>query len=529
MVVMRLHGRVRELETLVRRLELAASGRAQVVFVEGEAGIGKTCLVLETIKQARDRGFAVFHGRAEELERTRPFGALADALDCEHRSPDPARAALGRLLTGELEGALEAASSQFRVVDGFVELCELLADDGPVLLALEDLHWVDPTTLLAVRAIIRRLVQAPVLLLGSYRPAPVRQDLDRLVELSAEEGGCVLRLAPLSGDAVVALVAEFAGAAPGPRLCQQLDRAGGNPLFALELAKSLDQQGALRRADGKVDSEVAELPATLRLTILRRLRGLPETTVELLGLASILGSTLSLTDLARLAKRSAVELLAALREARAAGVLGEVGGQLAFRHDLVREAIYTDLPLPVRRGLHRDVGHALAAAGAPPVRVATHLALGADIGDAEAVAWLRRAARDAGSTAPGVRAAWSRRRTARARGPGTRPGARGAGRSPRLGGSPTRQRDPGQRGPRSTPRPCGRGSAAAAPEPSAGDVRPAPRRSGGHRGHGPGVVDRRRASAAAGDRCLGADGLRRPGRRAGRRRGQPNAGRAARR
>jgi hypothetical protein len=404
MAAMRLHGRAQERDALVRRVELAASGLAQVVFLEGEAGIGKTRLIATTIEEARDRGFRVFHGRAEELEQTRPFGALADAFGCDRRSRDPARGAPGRLFARAVGGSLGAATSQFRVVDAFVELCERLADGGPVLLALEDLHWADPTTLLTVRAMARQLAQRPMLLVGTYRPAPSRQDLRRLVEVSAEEGACVLRLAPLPRDAVVAQVADFAGAGLGARLRRESDRAGGNPLFALELAKSLDQQDALRWANGQVEAGEVELPATLRLTILRRLRELPENTVELLGLASILGSTLSLADLARLTKRPAVELLPALREARAAGVLGEAGGQLAFRHDLMREAIYTDLPLPVRRALHHEFGQALAAAAASPVRVATHLALGATPGDAEAVDWLRRAAQEAGPRAPGVAA-----------------------------------------------------------------------------------------------------------------------------
>ncbi|HET7427719.1 MAG TPA: AAA family ATPase, partial [Gemmatimonadales bacterium] len=397
---MRLHGRTGELDTLVHHLELAASGRAQLALLEGEAGMGKTRLVDETMTLARKRGFQVFHGRVEELERTRPFGAFADALHCHRRSKDPARAAVGGLLTGEIGDGLGAPASQFRVIDAFVELCERLTTGGPVLLALEDLHWADPTTLLTVRATVRQLAQAPVMLVGTYRPTPQRPEMARLVEVSAEEGACLLRLMPLPREAVIALVTECAGAVPGPRLCGQLDRTGGSPLYALELIKSLDEQAALQRVDGQVEAEETELPATLRLTILRRLRGLPEATVELLRLASILGSALSLTDLSRLAKRPAVELLPAVREARAAGVLGESGGQLAFRHDLVREAIYTDLPLPVRQALHHDFGQALAAAGGPPVRVATHLALGATVGDDQAVRWLRQAAREAGPRAP---------------------------------------------------------------------------------------------------------------------------------
>jgi len=160
-----------EADSLARCLDLAAEGTGQVAFVEGEAGIGKTRLVAETVAAAEHRGFQACQARAEELERARPFGALADALGCERRSVDPARAALGRLITGEVDETADGASPQFRAVEAFVELLERLTGAGPVLLALEDLHWADISTLLTVRSMTRRLAQAPLLLLGTFRPA----------------------------------------------------------------------------------------------------------------------------------------------------------------------------------------------------------------------------------------------------------------------------------------------------------------------------------------------------------------------
>lgn len=404
---MRIQGRAGEVEELVRRLDLAAAGRRQVAFVEGEAGIGKSRLVAEARAAAQARGFQVFLGRCEELERNRPFGVLADALRCERRSPDPARATLARLITGEVGETADFAGGpalQFRAVEGFVELVEEMTERGPVLLAVEDLHWADPSALLAARALVRRLTHAPLMVLASFRPSPRRRELERLVEACADEGAAHLRLGPLADDAVTALVAEAVRSTPGPRLRRQLDSTGGNPLFVLELVKALAEQGAFELVEGRVEVGEVALPPTLRLTLLRRLSALPEATLELLRLASILGSTLSLADLLIVANRSAVELFSALGEAFRAGLLGENGSQLVFRHDLVREAIYCDLPLPIRQGLHREAGRALAAAGAAPLLVATHLALGATPGDAEAVEWLRRAAQQAAPRAPGVAA-----------------------------------------------------------------------------------------------------------------------------
>ena len=146
------------------------------------------------------------------------------------------------------------------------------------------------------------------------------------------------------------------------------------------------------------------LPPTLRLTILRRLSFLPDDTLRALRAASVLGSSFPLTELATTTGRSALELSSDLAEAIRARVLEDDGGHLRFRHDLLREAVYEDLPASVRVALHREAGQRLARAGAPAVAVAEHLARGAETGDADAVAWLTRAAREAAPRSPAVAA-----------------------------------------------------------------------------------------------------------------------------
>lgn len=129
--------------------------------------------------------------------------------------------------------------------------------------------------------------------------------------------------------------------------------------------------------------------------MLGRLSFLSRDAVEILGLASVLGSSFSVGRLSLMSGRPAAALWGPLREALAASVLEEHGERLVFRHDVVREALYGDLPKAVRAGLHLDMGRALAAAGAPVGQVAEHMLRGARPGDAEAVAWLERAAREA--------------------------------------------------------------------------------------------------------------------------------------
>jgi predicted ATPase len=213
-----------------------------------------------------------------------------------------------------------------------------------------------------------------------------------------------MTLRPLSGEAVAGLVAETVAAEPGPMLLTEIAGAGGNPLFVTELLGALAQEDAIEIRGGRADVAQAILPPTLRLTILRRLSFLPEQTLRTLRAASILGSAFSLTDLAAITSQSAVELSEMLAEAITARILADDGAVLRFRHDLIRESIYADLPGSLRRGLHREAGQRLAHQGAPALQVAEHFARGATQGDAEAISWLTRAAREAAARSPDVAA-----------------------------------------------------------------------------------------------------------------------------
>jgi predicted ATPase len=148
--VPRICGREAEIGALGAALGRVADGGPSIVLVEGEAGIGKTRLLAQVLEDARGLGMQVTAGRAEELERTRPFGVLASALGCARSSPDPRRAAIAGLLaapaTGE-QGPITVTSGpglRFRVVDAFTDLVEELALGEPLVMGLDDLQWADP-------------------------------------------------------------------------------------------------------------------------------------------------------------------------------------------------------------------------------------------------------------------------------------------------------------------------------------------------------------------------------------------------
>src|SRR6266545_5164262 len=178
-------GRSSELASLVEVLRRAVEGPCQVALIEGEAGIGKTRLLAEVLDRARGEGFQLFVGAAAELERDRPFGALAEALDLRPTASDQERAEIGRLLVGDgdaVPSAMsldEAPALRFRVLEAVLTLVERLSLSAPVI-ALEDLHWADPSTLVAFRHLRRRLAHLPLALLGTLRPSPPTPELDQL-------------------------------------------------------------------------------------------------------------------------------------------------------------------------------------------------------------------------------------------------------------------------------------------------------------------------------------------------------------
>ncbi|MDN5853651.1 MAG: AAA family ATPase [Actinomycetia bacterium] len=407
--VPRLHGRDVELGQLRAALDRATSGRLAVVTLEGDPGIGKTRLLDEALDLARARGLQVVAGRAEELERNRPFGVWADALRCVPSSPDPRRAAIAAMLRprATAHDPITVSSDpglQFQVVDAVVDLVEELAHPDPLVIGLDDLQWADPSSLVTLGALGRRLTRAPVALLGCLRPAPRGPELERALVTLDGAGARTQRLGELGEHAVLDLAREVLAAVPDSKLRDGLAGAGGNPLFVTELLAALTREGALPAADTRAEPGRPALPPSLRLMILRHLSFLPGDTLAALRPASILGASFSVPDLATTTARPVIDLSAALAPAITAHVLVDHGDRLRFRHDLIRDAVYADLPRSVRLGLHREAGRRLARSDAPALQVAEHLACGAGRGDPQTVAWLTRAARETAPRAPGVAA-----------------------------------------------------------------------------------------------------------------------------
>ena len=396
-------GRGGEFAVAADAVRRAGEGRASALVVEGETGIGKSRLVEVVEDAARSRGYAVFHGQAHPFERTRPFGVVANALDLRRRSPDPRRAVVAALLEGGSDPSTAAAGSrQYRVVEEVVDLVETSCAERPTVLVAEDVHWADETSLSVISSLVRRLPYSALLVVVTVRPAPMSAAVARLLEDLSGGGALTLRLGPLDPADVVMLAERELGAPPGPRLTAMLGTAGGNPLWATALLRSLEKEGLLRRSDDAVEATTAELPASLGDLVVRRLQDLSPDTLQLLRVTAVLGDAVAVRDVAAVVRLGPAEVARSLGDAFDTQLLDEADEHLVFRHQLVHDAIYRHIPAPARRMLHREAAAALVASGADPLDVADHLLLGAERGDEEAAAWLRDAAREAGPRSPTV-------------------------------------------------------------------------------------------------------------------------------
>jgi DNA-binding CsgD family transcriptional regulator/tetratricopeptide (TPR) repeat protein len=395
-------GREAELALAATAIRQLSEGRAAVLVIEGEAGIGKTRLVHSIAEGALSRQVAVYTGRAHQFERTRPFGVIAKAFGLSRRSPDPRRAALGALLDGRDAGANAGGDIQYRVVEEVVDLVERLCADRPSLLVAEDLHWADSASLLTILTVARQLPFAPLLVVGTVRSSPRPAQVEQLLEDLASGGADTLKLGPLTSHEVTELARQVLGASPGPALTVMLAKAGGNPLWVVAMLRSLAAEEVLRRSGERVDVTTSELPVPLNDMVVRRLRDLPKATLELLQVAAVLGDAVSLRDVVAVSRRQPVDVVVQLGHAFDAQLLDEANERVVFRHQLVHDAIYQHMPPSARRLLHREAAIVLMAAGADRLDVADHLMLGAEPGDQQAAAWLRDAAREASSRDPSV-------------------------------------------------------------------------------------------------------------------------------
>ncbi|WP_394849908.1 AAA family ATPase [Pendulispora brunnea] len=364
-----LFGRARELTDLQTALRRALAGQGSVFLLSGEAGIGKTRLAEESARLARDGGASVIWGRAWEVEGAPPCWPWVQVLQaCLEMAEGAAFATnhargtdLAPLLGAAGAGAVDAhepSLDPLRVGSAIVALLDRLGRDRPLLLVFDDLHAADVASLELLLAVARELRRLPVLLVGTYRELEARRipKVSALLNHIAREG--TLRpLGRLDPASVTQILTEVLGDEPASDLAAAVFAATeGNPLFVDALGQLLASRGRVSLQDGFI------LPDSIRETVHEMLRRLSDESRRILDAAAVLGREFSVVTLQLVCGQPAEDVLTAVSEGLAAGVLGgetKPVRPVRFAHVLIRETLYQDLSPTERMGLHASAAQAL--------------------------------------------------------------------------------------------------------------------------------------------------------------------------
>jgi DNA-binding CsgD family transcriptional regulator len=346
----RLVGRAAALAALEAALASAAGGRPSLAFVAGESGIGKTRLLAELTRRARDAGALVLAGACVDFggEGELAYLPLVAALRPLARGGDAALSQLLRDTVAPLVPALAvsrraarpvAEEGQAALFEGLLSLLDALGREQPVLLVLEDLHWADPSTRAALRFLAANLNAERALVVASYRSDELSRShplRSLLAELELDPRAHRIALGPLSRDELAVQLTDILGGPPAPDLLERLwVRSGGNPLFSEELL-----------AAEKCGHTAA--PDSLRDTLMPRVERLSDVARELLGLIAV-AQRLDHRLLADASGLQARALHGALREAVDRHlVVVDDDGEFRLRHALLGEVVQGDL-LPGER------------------------------------------------------------------------------------------------------------------------------------------------------------------------------------
>ncbi len=360
-------------------LDALLEGRqGSLALIAGEPGVGKTRLATELSVIAQDRGARVLTGRAYESEGLPPYFPFADALGQFLRARPPGE--LARIIAGdgayvvrmlpELRSAvsttepaaLSPEAERYLLFEAACNLLARLAEEAPLVLLLDDLHWADHASVHLLQHLARRIANAAVLVIATYREVELGDGhplSDLVAEIARRGPGECFALQPLSRDDTAELVEDVLGERPAAGIADALyAKAEGNPFFTEELVRNIREHAP---AEVELPARPAgtTVPEGVRQVVLQRVGLLSEAANSLLVRCAVLGHELTLGRIGAVVQLEEDALLELIEQTLDARALREAGDGLAFAHPLIRETLYQGLPGPRRRLLHGQVGDAL--------------------------------------------------------------------------------------------------------------------------------------------------------------------------
>ncbi|MGE0659651.1 MAG: adenylate/guanylate cyclase domain-containing protein [Reyranellaceae bacterium] len=410
-------GRDEERRTLHELLEKVTAGVGQTVALIGDAGIGKSRLIHELVSSPAAADCGVLIGGTAPYGQTIAYNAISGmirnffGIGESFTGPEVVKRVHARLLAldpglepltkplasilvgGDIDAewnALEPDARRRQVMDACRRLIAFATKQRPLIVVIEDLHWIDGESEAVIEAMIESLSAMRLLLLVSYRPEyqprwSGRPDCTqtRLLPLTTDEAGSFLE-SLIGGDESLASLKRMLA-----------DQTGGNPLFLEQCVRALVQEGVLvQQDDGYVCSDAPEkvqIPASVHSVLAARIDRLSPSCFAVLELAAVIGAVVPLNLLEQIARMGAEELQNALAEARHAEVLRVIGlypdVEYAFGHALMRDAVLDSMLKRRQESIHRRIVEAIESGAAVEEHI-EQLALHATLGRA----WVKASA-----------------------------------------------------------------------------------------------------------------------------------------
>jgi DNA-binding CsgD family transcriptional regulator len=395
-----IRGRASELKVIGALVAALVGGRGGVLVIEGPPGIGKSRLLTEVLALADKSGVRTLFGEAFEYQQAVPFFSLFMAT--LRADPPVGDADALRRLGG-------SADLRYWVVHDLAEAIHAASAETPLVIVLEDIHWADNGTLLALRSLATARPDVAVLWVLTARTGAGGPAVRETLSVLQRQDASFLRLGALTQTAVADIVLDAVRARPDASLLTLADKAHGNPFLLMELLGGLHEDGRLEVSGDRAAATGSALPCRLAAGMQQRLGGLSDAASQVVQVAAVLPDRFSAGLLAAMLERQPASLMSAVDEAMRADLLLEDDEQLRFRHDLLREATRQSLPQSLRRAMERQSASIMLSMGAAPAEVATQLARSAEPGDKEAISALRQAAQSVGHSDPGGAADLSKR------------------------------------------------------------------------------------------------------------------------
>jgi tetratricopeptide (TPR) repeat protein len=383
--------RVEEMRLLREAADRAVLGEGRVVFLYGEAGIGKTRLTRELGAYARLRGMQVLYGRCPALfkmDGVPPYVLWSEVIkDYLHSCTSEQLYKVIGLYPGELfklvpeikqklkvfseSSPISPESGRDRLFEAVSQFVTNISEEAPLLVILDDLQWTDQTSLLLLHYLARGVYREPLLLLGAYRDTDVDEKhplTPVLTELNRERLLQSAQLKRMSFDDASEMIKRILDQDDVPKeFCELVyEKTRGNPFFAEEVISSLKEEGVIYREEKKwgiKDVSKIEFPKTVKSVIKARIGRLDDECQNVLTLASFIGNDFTLEAMCAVTGIEESKLLELMDKTFKTGLIEErvIRGEgiCSFADILIRDVVYKEVSPLKRKKLHGDVGRAL--------------------------------------------------------------------------------------------------------------------------------------------------------------------------